>query len=147
MAKLGMKWYKFLKVLLVLGAILNIASGIMQITGFVYELEDIPSEFIYAQFPPLKSIDIGFGIATVLLGLYQFSVVKSLAGYKANSIKKLVTLYVLSMIINCAYTINVGGIIGEFSIPDIIGTIAGNLIMIAINNTYFKNRRDVFVNR
>ena len=118
----------------------------MQITGFVYELKEVPSEFVYTQFPPLKSIDIGFGIATVLLGLYQFSVVKTLAGYKANSINKLVTLYVLSMILNCAYTIIAGNIIGEFAIADVIGTIVGNLIMIAINKTYFKNRRDVFVN-
>lgn len=142
---LGMKWYKFLKFALVLGGILNIITGVLQITGYVYLVSGVDSQQVYYTFPTLKPIDIGYGVFIILLSFYQFSVVKSLSGYKANSLTKLTALYVISMISGCAYTFMAGYIIGNVDFADIIGTVIGNIIIISINNSYFKKRSHLFV--
>lgn len=146
--KLGMKWYKFLIYFaLWAGAVLNFLNAIAMLTGSIYEAEGVPSWYVYEYYPQLQRIDLIFGILLIALSVHQLTVRSSLAKFKADAPKKLKLMYVYEILWEIAYTIIVSNVIGTGAvISEIISSCIVSVVMILINDKYFKNRKHLFVN-
>ena len=147
-----MKWFQFLiYFLLFASAVLNVLSGIEQFTGKIYETTpgDGMIELVYSTFPALKPIDIIVGILMVALGAFAIVVRFALAKYKAVGPKLLLLLYASACVLNVIYCLAAVIVVPDlFSIlaPDIVTNVVTSVIMIVINNNYFKNRKELFIN-
>ena len=145
---LGMKWYKFLIYFaLFASAVFNFVSGIRLVTGSVYGGS---ASYVYALFGGLQAIDVVVGLLTcVLAGLAIYTRFR-LAGYYANGPKLMTLLYIGVLAINIIYIIGLaavvpGTIFEELNFTSYIANSATAIIMIFVNNTYFKNRSHLFV--
>ena len=106
-------------------------------------------ELVYSTFPALKPIDIIVGILMVALGAFAIVVRFALAKYKAVGPKLLLFLYAGACVLNVVYCLAVVIVVPDlFSTlaPDIVTNVVTSVIMIVVNNTYFKNRKELFVN-
>lgn len=146
---LPMKWYKFLTVVLIIAAILNIISAIPFFTGSQYGAD---AEAVYASFGGLKLLDIAYGVVAVLQGIFMFYVRQRLVGYYADAPKLVLANYGLTMVATVVYNL-IGAVIlsgggAEISsvIGEMIGAAVGGVLMILLNKTYFDKRAHLFVN-
>jgi hypothetical protein len=152
---LTMKWYKFLIYFLLFAvAVLNVIGGINALTGANYTVSgENVSKLVYALYPSLKTVDIIYGIACILLGIYQVSIRFQLAKYKTNAPKALFGMYVANAIIVAIYSFSVLGIVPTEVVShseltgQAIGAIIGAGVMIWLNKIYFDKRKHLFVNQ
>ena len=137
--------------LLFAGAVLNLFSGIGQLTGSIYE--EVPGdgsiEMVYSAFPALKPIDIIVGLLTIGLAVFAIFVRQALYKFKAIGPKLLIIMYAASCIINAVYCVAVFIVVPEIAqdmMTDFITTIATGIIMVVVNIIYFRTRKELFVN-
>lgn len=164
-----MKWYKFLKVILWIGIILNFSQGILSISGHLYEGM---TDAVYAAVPGLRTLNIFSGLALIGYSVIGFMAWYGLKNYKENGPKFLISLYVIDIAVSVIYMMafssiisaaDVGVIYGEAyqvgenmytpyidlqasgntlsSFPSIIYSVA----MAIYNYKYFKEREDLFI--
>lgn len=147
-----MKWFKFLiYFLLFASAVLNVISGLGQITGSVYAdaAEGITAQMVYDVFPGLKPIDIFVGIMTIGLGVFAIVVRFFLAKYKKVAPTLLLFLYIASCAINVIYCIAVLLVVPDMfltAISQMISSTIVSVIMIIVNKVYFDKRKELFIN-
>ena len=171
-APLSMKWYKAIKVFIIIGAVLNVLSAISAFTGASYEGF---AEEVYDLLPSMRVIDLISGAYCIGMAIFNVYVWNALRNYKTNAPKYLNLIYILNLtvtsIINIACIFVLRGadtdiIYGDSYIQDgymyqeyldlsgvnsgLIATIIENVIvcvvMIAINTVYFRKRQHMFVN-
>lgn len=143
---LGMKWHKFLVFILWFNAALNILSGIGYFTNLLYG--ELTTE-IYAAYPTLKLFDMGAGVALIVLALFQFVVRGRLKKLCSNGPKLLIASYVMFIVFNVVTAIVPAILAPAYLTVDsayLIENIVSQIVMIAINSSYYKKREDVFVN-
>ena len=168
----SMKWYKAVKVLIIIGAVLNIISAVSCFTGASYQgFEDE----VYDLLPSLRAIDLFVGVYCIGMAVFNVFVWNALRNYKTNGPKLLIGIYALNLVVTliesiaCILIVEGSGIdiiygdsyvSGEYMyqeyldlsgvsselITSVIGQTVGCLIMIAINRSYFKKRQHMFVN-
>lgn len=147
-----MNWYKLLiHFLLYAGFILNLVSGILQIFGMQYG-EYTP--LYYAEFPTLKTVDIVFGILTILFAFYVLYVRFELAKLKKHAPLKLMIAYLLNMLISAAYLVITAFLFASTDAgvdrldlyAKLISLVLGSGIILYCNLVYFKKRKSLFVN-
>ena len=152
---LTMKWYKFLIYFLLFAiGILNVIGGITALTGAQYTAEngENVSKAVYVLFPDLKTIDIIYGIACVLLGVFQFYIRFQLAKYKAKAPSYILAMYVATAVITAIYSFAVVGIVPDEIVSHSeligqgVGAIIGAGVMAFLNKIYFDKRKHLFVN-
>lgn len=147
-----MKWWKFLVYfLLFASAVLNLFSGIGQLTGSIYEETpgDGMIELVYATYPALKPVDVIVGLLTIGLAVLAIFVRQSLYKFKAIGPKLLIIMYAASCIINAVYCVAVFSIVPDIAkdmTSDFISTIATGIIMVVVNVIYFRTRKELFNN-
>ena len=142
-----MGWFKFLIYFaLWAGALLNIANGIMQITGYIYLQEGVEPEIVYRAFPDLKFFDVLFGFATCLLGIFVIVTRFSLAKFKVSGPIMLYAVHVFVIILNLLNNGIRTSITGANATGTILGSLIGGVIIIAIHVKYFNNRKHLFIN-
>ena len=165
----SMKWYKVLLVILWFGIVTNFISGIMSLSGAVYQGF---SEQVYEMLPSLKSVDVFSGFFAFAMTVYTFIVWLQLKNYKKNAPKLLIIMYAVNMIFVIVYMFALNSIISgaetkviygdtyiqcmyqyqeyldlsalSFAPTDIISIVVG-IVMIIINYNYFKKRSDLFI--
>ncbi len=150
----GMKWFHFLiYFLLWFNAFGFVASGVLQLSGYGYELLGTSAKEIYAAFPLMEKIDLIYGVSLIVLALHCLITRSRLAKFKKRAPGWLYTYYFLDVLLSYAYMIgnqlamNIG--ITEIliaSASDLIGITIGFVIALVINKTYFKKRKHLFVN-
>ena len=171
-APLSMKWYKAVKVLIIIGAVLNIISAVRCFTGASYQgFEDE----VYDLLPSLRAIDLFVGVYCIGMAIFNVYVSSALHHYKANGPKLLISIYALNLAVTLIESIacilivegadidiiygdsyvsggylyqeylDLSGVSSEL-ITSVIGQAVVCLIMIAINRSYFKKRQHMFVN-
>ena len=95
----------------------------------------------------LKITDVIYGLALIGLGLSAILTRRDLKKFKSSGPKKLITLYVSSLVVDTLYTILACIIIGNGSIiVQNISDFIASAISIYINYTYFSRRASLFVN-
>ena len=146
---IGMKYYKYLKVMLVLGAILNLGSTITYFNGDVYLKQGLSPTLVYLEFPNLKLLDIAFGIVIMVLAAFQFYVRNQLAWKTRRAPKMIVILHAISFVPNMIYNIGVGIVVGDVNsaiLSSVIPTLIICPIYAYITYVYFAKRKFMFVN-
>lgn len=145
---LGMKWFKFnIYFLIWLGMLMNLADGLGYITGSVYFNEGLDPREVYSVFPKLKNVDRFFGVVACLFALLQLITRYRLARYKRYAPYFLYACYVIGAVFSFSYAVAVGIILdGQIITAQVIGSIAGSVLMLGINFNYFRKREYLFVN-
>lgn len=164
-----MKWYKALLVILWLGIIGNIISGILNFTGTVYQGF---ADEVYHALPSLRSLDVFSGIFSFGMAIFTFIVWLRLKNYKTHTPGLLTFMYALNTVYLIVYSVAVYFIIDgaettiiygnsyvhggylyreyldlsklSFPILDIIEVVVG-IVMTIINYIYFRKRFDLFI--
>ena len=147
-----MKWHKFLVYFaLWAGAVLNIISGILALTGSVYGEE---KELVYHFFPTMESVNVVYGILCVGLGIFGFYTAYNMLNFKKGAPKLLTILYAAACVISLVYIVAVFVIVTDkvrgLDTSDLWLTggmnLAVSILMILVNNVYYKKREHLFVN-
>ncbi len=164
----SMKWYKALLVFLWFGVVSNAVSAVMFFSGAMYQGF---TDKVYAMLPTLKSLDSFGGLFSIVMAMFTFVVWLKLKNYKAHAPELLTAMYVLNTVFLIGYTFmfynTIGGaettiIYGDsyiqgmyeyqeyldlseisFSASD-LRSIAGSIVMLFANRTYFKKRANLF---
>ena len=145
----SMRWYKFLIYFaLFASCILNALSGLGLVTGLIY---GDGRELVYLVFGSLRIVDLIIGIAMIALAVFDIVVRQRLAHFQSNGPRSLLMLYVASIVVSLLYLILATAIVGDWLLSsDTISQYATNIIiavvMILVNNLYFKKRASLFVN-
>lgn len=144
-----LKWHKFLIYFwLWAGAILIVLGAVAYITGAVYgELKDK----LYQVFPVIQGIDIVYGIVLIGIATYVTYIRFQLAGFKQGAPKKLLAMFVLSIVVKWVYTLIISAVMG---IPftqiqsgaSLIGELIGTGVNIWLHKIYYDKRAELFVN-
>ena len=145
-------WFKFLIYFaLFASGVLNIIAGFLSLTGGKY---GIFAEAYYRYFDGLQIVDIIVGLASIALGVFAIYVRFRLAKFCADGPKMLFMLYIGAAAINVlsalltVIIVNASTYGANVSIDytSVITTIAVSVVMVAVNNVYFKKRAFMFVN-
>lgn len=161
--ELGMKWFKFLIYFsLFAGAVLNVFSAIGAFTGSQYEGS---ADYIYAMFGGLKVVDVLYGLVLLAFAAATIYVRQQLAGFKRDSPKLFLTLYVAEAAVSLLYVVvviviaisgvaaYVSAYISPFELAlqvvplgQVIAIVIGAVIYVVLNKIYFDKRAHLFTN-
>lgn len=153
--QLPMKWYNFLIYFgLFAGAVINVVTGIMYLTGKIYDIqfqEKAASAIIYSFFKNLQTLDIIYGIILIAFAAFGIFVRQQLAHYKKGAPGQLLAMYGVSCGVQIVYIIIQIIILNISTIPpatigSVIGSLIGTVVSIVLNNIYFKKRAHLFRN-
>ncbi len=145
--KMPMKWYDFLvKFMLWISAGINILSSVSYIGGSAHSAE------IYASYPGLSMLDIGYGVLTLGMGALAIMTRFALVGYKRNAPALASGIYFYGFVISLGY--NIFALVMMQSGYDTVSFIitvmsvmvsSGISLAVAICNlVYFKKRKHMF---
>lgn len=149
-----MKWYKFLiNFALIFGAVINLATGILYLTGEIYALQSttsgiiVTSDLVYAVFDGVQTLDIIMGVVMIALAIFAIYTRMCLAKFKSNGPMCLYILYGVGAAGSLLYNVAVMAVT-DLDVFDAasITSIAMSAVMIALNCAYFNKRKSLFVN-
>lgn len=144
-----MKWYKFLIYFsLFFSAVINLISGILQITGMNYNISGADASAVYLYYGSgLKIIDVLFGIFVIALAVYAIYVRFRLAGFRQNGPTSYYILLAANAIGSTLYYIAASFVTGIMMFDSsTITTLVSSIAMLALNVVYFNKRSQLFVN-
>lgn len=146
--EVSMGWFKFLIYFaLFAGAVLNLISGIMMLTGSAYGTD---KELVYRFYEGLQGLDTIVGVLMVILAVIGIAARFTLAGYKKIGPVLLVILYIGSAVVNIIYAVGLPSIVPEFVMQSIdmtsyYSSTASSIVFAIVNAIYFKKRSHLFV--
>ena len=149
--ELPMKWFKFqINFALWAGAILNAINAFSMLTGSAYGT-DGEAELVYAMFKDLKTLDMACGIFLLALAAFGIYTRFQLAKFKKNGPTMLAILYAGVVVFDLVYVLGCSNILPQYVLDYVDFTtfysaMAGSVVALAINITYFKKRAHLFVN-
>lgn len=145
--QLPMNWFKFVIYFQLFAAcVLNVFTGIAQLTGSLYEAQGINASFVYAFFPGLSAVDKIYGIICIALGVAAIIVRQKLAKFCQDGPKFYLIYLAVTVVASIIYLVAVIAIVGEMETSTTIGSLIGNGIMLVCNKIYFDKRAHLFVN-
>ena len=149
-----MKWHKFLVYFaLWASAVINAVQGIRVMSGGQYNdptYGNLARE-VYAFFPGMKTADIIYGIILIGIAILGFLTAYKLLKLMRGAPTLLTVLYIASAAGSILYIIMaVSALKGYRDTSDLtasaIGSLIGSVVMIIVNNIYYKKRERLFVN-
>ena len=144
-----MGWYKFLIYFaLFASCVLNALSAIGMFSGMIY---GDASGLVYAIFGGLRIVDILYGLVMAAMAVLAILTRQKLAQFRKDGPTYLLMLYVINMAVSVIYLILVTIIVGDMVLTgEVMGQylliIVVSIVMIVVNNIYFKKRASLFVN-
>ncbi len=147
--KPSMIWCTVLEVLLSIGGVINIITGLLYVTGSRYESE-WEAEIAWYFVEGLQGFEIFCGMMYIILGILGIAAVVKLVGYKYSAPGFVYGTYVFSMFVSFCVTVGQSIVLSDWNVtPDMSGLIISvvvGLIMIGVNAAYFEKRRFLFKN-
>ena len=142
-----MKWHNFLMIAMVISAVLTICSGLNTLTGWDFGDANLHASRIYNLYPSLKSCEMFYGIALIVLGVCKFFARSRLKNFRRNALGSLMFTYVFPIIVFLVYTIWASSAING-TVFDISGAVISGLcvIFLIVNGIYYSKRKNLFVN-
>ena len=140
-----MKWYKFIKVILLVGAVMNLSSAMQNFSGGKY---DGYANKVYTMIPGMRGVDIFTGVMCLALAILGVATWYCLKDYKEIGPKLLMALYISDMalgIIIAVVTNTVSDGLLQTSSTMVV-QIGIQLSYLIYNYKYFKEREALFVN-
>lgn len=142
---LDMGWHKFMvNFALIASAIYNVYEGIVITTGLGYGMN---RGYVYMAYPGMKLVDTLYGIGVICLGGLCFYLRTRLAKFKANGPTLVPLVYGFNILVTVLYLAAVSVVAGGNPASGVsIANIAASFAMAAINTSYYKKRKHLFVN-
>lgn len=146
-----MNWYKFvIYFALFAGAVINAISGILHLTGSVWEMQDVSADMVYAVFGGMQAVDIIYGIGAIALAAFDIVTRMHLAKFRKTGPKFLTVCYGVAVGLALLYIILTSAVTG-ISIGDLVGAteimqLVVSIVMLVVNVVYFNKRASLFVN-
>lgn len=144
-----MKWYKFLIYFALFASCVGgVISGILFMAGKAYGEE---SELFYLFFSQMRTIDLLSGVVMVVMGVLAIFVRQKLVQFRKDA----PSYFLIFLSINTAHSavrlILTAALAGDVFFSSSLAAsyvlgLALSVLMIALNNTYFKKRASLFVN-
>lgn len=146
--QIGMKWYKFLIYFaLFAGAVINLITGIMTISGMTYRSMGVEPALVYDAVKGLKVLDVVFGLCYIGLAVLGVVTRFKLSGMQKSGPKFLYAFYVVNVLLLVIYNVVVAKMLNvPMNYMANIVSVAINVVMIILNVIYFKKRESLFVN-
>ena len=143
----SMKWHNFLMVVMIIGGVLTIINGFINVSGYEYTSQGLDAARVYSVYPGLKTADVAYGIAALCLGVFQFYVRNSLHAFRENAPRLLIILYVASIAAQLIYMAAASAAIHEnlFNGSN-LGSVIASGVMLLINGSYYYKRKALFIN-
>ena len=148
-AEYPMKWHKCLLVLLIIGAVVNVLTGVFFVAGekvlTIRGLVDV-TEY-YSKYPGLENYYRFSAVISIALGVFQFVVWKRLKEYRVNGPISLKVLYVLFIILGIIRMSCMSSAMNTnlFNAGNCLTVIAW-VVLLIINSSYYAKRSELFVN-
>ena len=144
----GLKWHNVLKVLLILGALLNLANGTSYLSGSQYNGSGVTAEAVYAVYGNgLKLLDMFYGFVCFGLAVLAGVIVYQLHTFKKTAPTLLLSLYASNFGASVLYLIVGSAITGlNLFTAGTAGSLAGAITMFFVNKIYYDHRKHLFVN-
>ncbi len=146
----SMSWFKFLiNFALIAGAVLNFAYGITYISGDIYNIQTdgkVTAEMIYSLFDGLKTVDVFFGAAMIILGGFCIFTRFRLSRYRKDGPLFLYILCGVNIGLSLIYSITVMSISDLNQLPTLVSQVIIQVAMIISNVKYFDKRKNLFIN-
>ena len=144
----GLKWHNVLKVLLILGALLNLANSTSFITGSQYTASGVSADVVYAIYGNgLKVLDMCYGFVCIGLAVLAGVITFQLHTFKKTGPILLLSLYGINFISSILYLVAGSAITGiNLFTASTAGSLAGSFTMFFVNKIYYDHRKHMFVN-
>jgi hypothetical protein len=145
---MGMRWYRFLLIILIFAGLADIANGIQFVTGLIYTYQGLDAAAIYAAYPMIKIYDVIYGIVIFILVVFRAYVWWLLKGMKKKAPFMILFLHGVSVVPNVIYNICCGFAVGRVYgvLPEMFANIAGGVALVSLSYIYFSKRKHLFVN-
>lgn len=140
-----LKWFKFIiYVQLFLSALGNLVTGIQLLTGLAYG--SLRAD-VYAAYPALRPVDVVMGLLSLGLMVWALVVRQKLARFRRGAPKLYLLWIGVSMGVALIYLVAASLVLGQLVMTGaIVGSLAGNVVLILLNRVYFRKREQLFVN-
>jgi hypothetical protein len=156
----NMLWYKILKVLLGIGALIDFSQAVMVFVGNSYETW---TDAIYAAAPGIKAFDIFCGFVMIGMAILKIFTVLELSEYRARGPKLLLISYGINAVFPLVELFSLNAIIGKVENKMIINgfqrfyldnllqpvqtffVVAIMVLLAIVNYKYFQKREDLFI--
>lgn len=144
----GMIWHKVYVVLLIIGAIANLGTGVQAITGSEYEKYQAGfKEVVYSMYTGLKTADTWFAISCFCIAGYQIFVAYRLAKLKLAALQCLITLHFYIIAVRILYSLVLSNATGQnWFEQSVFKQIWVYLLFGVLLTVYYFKRKDMFVN-
>ncbi len=146
---LGMKWFKFIiYVQLILAFFINLLGAYIVLSGNLYfDGTTNITQSVYRMMPNLRFVDICYAVACILLAVFSVYVRQQLVNYKQQAKYFYILFLALNLGFSLVYKFAVY-LVSDINTVDILFliTVIENVLLIFINNIYFKKREHLFVN-
>ncbi len=145
-ANYSLKWHRFLMVVMILGGVLSVISGITMITGLDYTRQGLDPEQVYRVFPGLKTWDVLYGLLTICLGIFQIYVRNQLNQFREKGPGMLRMMYILALGTQIIYRAAASSVlkVNTFDASAVGGLLSPALWMV-INGAYYAKRKELFI--
>ena len=141
----GMTWHVVLQVFLIIGAVVNLISGIVTMVGGQYSGL---ASMVYAFYPGMRIVDILYGLICIGLGVLGILTMVNLNKRKKLGPQLLMLLYIgaagASVLYLILVLIMVGGSGMGSSIASVILSLIVSGVMIVVNKIYYDKRAHLF---
>ena len=145
-AVMPMKWHFVMLVLLALGGVFNVVSGILRISGQEYAMRSMDVTMIYRQFPRMKVLDLFSGIVAIGMGGFQFVIFRRLDKLCQNGPKLLTAFYIAYLVYSILYHAAASASLGVSTIGSAAINIICTLVLLFVNRSYYGKREELFKN-
>ncbi len=143
---LNNKWYKFLIYFALWAmAFINIAIGIIFISGTHYKLLSLTKNVVYSYYLDLQKVDKFLGYVHILISIYIINVFYNLFGLKKGSLNMLLAMHVIIIFFRVLYFIVCPLNLQAFKLYNILSLII-NILLIIFNYCYLRKCRQTFIN-
>ena len=141
-----MKWHYVMLVLLALGGVFNVISGILRISGQEYAMRGLDITMVYRQFPRMKVLDLFSGIAAIGMGGFQFVIFRRLGKLCQNGPILLTAFYIAYLVYSILYHAAASVSLGVSTFGSAAINLICTLILLFVNRSYYSKREELFVN-
>ena len=145
---MGMKWYKFLVIILILSSFADVSNAVMFITGLIYSMQGFDGVAIYTAYPMIKTYDVVYGIVILFFAVFKIYVWWQLKGMKKKAPFMILLLHGISVVPDVIYNLCCGFAVGRVYdiLPELFADIAGGVALVCLSYIYFSKRKHLFVN-
>ena len=140
----GMIWHRILLIILIVNGIWSIITGV----SYMSRYRNAEWIAVFRSYSGLQFYIMVCGVVQIAIGVYALIVYNRLRTYKRNGPGSLKMMYIICIAVPLLLQAWQGAILPHARLIErrILFDLLKNIMMLGINNVYYANRKDLFVN-